>query len=207
MSARSPLTMGLAALALLGGVVAGPGWFLIRGDKLVAEALARRREAAVQSESRAKSWDFWTVAIDNLTSELKEEKARLNQRSDELDQREARLDSEKAELQKLREQIEAMRRDIDERVIAINVDEARNLKSLAQTYSNIQAQDAVAIIRQMSDTTAVKILYLMKPDVVGPIFEQMASSGDPALARRAADLSDKIRLMKAAVVPDQPPGG
>jgi hypothetical protein len=51
----------------------------------------------------------------------------------------------------------------------------------------------------------VKILSLMKSDVVGAIFEQMSAlvgtDGTP-LARRAALLSEKLRLMKA----NKPPG-
>jgi hypothetical protein len=52
----------------------------------------------------------------------------------------------------------------------------------------------------MDDSTAVKILSLMKPDVVGPIFEEMsrAAGTDTTLARRAAMLSEKLRLMKSS---------
>jgi len=55
----------------------------------------------------------------------------------------------------------------------------------------------------MDDTTVVKILSLMKPDVVGPIFEEMANTanGDGTLAQHAAVLSDKLRLMKSGVNP------
>ena len=56
----------------------------------------------------------------------------------------------------------------------------------------------------MDDTTAVKILSLMKADVVGPIFEQMsqtANTDGTPLARRAALLSERLRLMKAAKQP------
>ena len=45
----------------------------------------------------------------------------------------------------------------------------------------------------------VKILSLMKPDIVAPIFEQMSrtATADGTLARRAAGLSDRLRLVKA----------
>jgi flagellar motility protein MotE (MotC chaperone) len=49
----------------------------------------------------------------------------------------------------------------------------------------------------MDDTTAVKILSLMKPDTVGPIFEEMAKSDSPVIdAYRAARLSERLRLVK-----------
>ena len=50
-------------------------------------------------------------------------------------------------------------------------------------------------MHELDDATAVKILSLMKADVVGPIFEAMAR--DPVSAKRAAQRSDKLRLMKA----------
>ena len=206
MSIRSPLPLILALLALLFGVVAGPAWFWFRGAALISAAQAIRRQASEAKIARAKSWDFWTVAIDNLTSELKEQKESLSRRSDELDQRAARLDAEKQELDQVRSDLEAMQRDIDARVVTIDANEAKNLKTLAQTYTNLTAQSTVAIFKEMDDTTAVKILSLMKPDVVAQIFEVMASSGDESLARRAAILSDNIRLMQSAP-PAPPPGG
>jgi flagellar motility protein MotE (MotC chaperone) len=199
-SAIAPLA--LASLALLGGAAAGPAWYWSKAGGLVAKAAAQRKlhNGKKQQDPHAQGWDFWTIEIDNLTSELKEEKARLRQQADSLDQRAARIEAEKQELEKLRSEIAAMRQEIDQRVIAINTDEAKNLRSLAQTYSTLTPHAAVAIIREMDDTTVVKILSLMKPDVVGPIFEEMAgaSGGDTSLAQHAAVLSDKLRLMKSA---------
>ena len=199
-SAIAPLA--LAGVALLAGAAAGPVWFFSKAAPLIAKAAQQRRLHDPKKKDQdqvAQGWDFWTIEIDNLTSELKGEKARLRQQTDLLDQRAARIEAEKQELEKLRSEIGAMRQEIDQRVIAINTDEAKNLRSLAQTYSTLSAHAAVSIIRDMDDTTVVKILSLMKPDVVGPIFEEM--SGDTALAQHAAVLSDKLRLMKSGQSP------
>jgi flagellar motility protein MotE (MotC chaperone) len=177
-------------------------------SRVVAAAVARRREAEAQrlekvEAQRAQGWDFWTIEIENLKAELSDAKARLAKRSDELDQREARLASERQDLDRIRNDIESIRRDIDARVVTIHSDEAKNLHSLAQTYTNLTPRAAVIILTEMDDSTAVKILSLMKPDIVGAIFEEMArtSGPDAALARRAATLSEKLRLMKAGVDP------
>jgi flagellar motility protein MotE (MotC chaperone) len=197
MKTSSLAPVALAGLALLGGAAAGPYWYWSKAGGLLAKAAEQRhaRDTKKQKEVHSQGWDFWTIEIDNLTSELKEEKARLRQTSDSLDQRAARITAEKQELEKLRSEIAAMRQEIDQRVIAINTDEAKNLRSLAQTYSTLTPHAAVAIIRDMDDSTVVKILSLMKPDVVGPIFEEMAN--DNTLAQHAAVLSDKLRLMKS----------
>jgi flagellar motility protein MotE (MotC chaperone) len=191
-------------LGLLLGTAAGlyPIWRA--GELIVTQAISVRRITA--EEKKTQGWDFWTIEIDNLSSELKEEKGRLRKQSDALDQRAARLDAEQKELEKIRTSIEAMRREIGERVIEINADEARNLRGLSQTYTNLTPRAAVAIIREMDDITVVKILSLMKPDVVAPIFEEMSRTPDKDgfLARRAAVLSEKLRLLKSAK-PASPP--
>jgi flagellar motility protein MotE (MotC chaperone) len=197
--AMAPLA--LSGLALFGSAATGPAWYWMRAGGLIEKATAARRAAAAkEQEVRSQGWNFWTIEIDNLTSELKEEKARLRQQSDSLDQRAARIEAEKQELEKLRAEIAALRTDIDQRVISINADEAKNLHVLAQTYSTLSAHAAVTIMREMDDATVVKILSLMKPDVVAPIFEEMAG-GDGSQAQHAAVLSEKLRLMKSA----QPP--
>ncbi|MBI2516378.1 MAG: hypothetical protein HYV95_05625 [Opitutae bacterium] len=187
----------VAVLGVLAGVAVGLGWFWRVGEILVTQAVAARVVAA--KEKKTQGWDFWTIEIDNLASELKEEKGRLKKQSEALDQRAVRLTAEQQELEKLRSSIEAMRKEIGEKVIEINADEVKNLRALAQTYTNLTPRAAVAIIREMDDTTVVKILSLMKPDVVAPIFEEMSKTPDKEglLARRAATLSEKLRLMKA----------
>jgi len=188
----------LPVVALLAGVGAGllPLWRA--GDALIAQVLAARAQQA--TAKKAQGWDFWTVEIDNLASELKEEKARLKKQAEQLDRRAAQLDAEQQELEKVRANVEATRKEIGERVIAIAADEGKNLRALAQTYTNLTPRAAVAIIREMDDITVVKILSLMKPDVVAPIFEEMSRTPDKdgLLARRAAVLSEKLRLMKSS---------
>jgi flagellar motility protein MotE (MotC chaperone) len=189
----------VAVIGILVGTAAGLGWFWRVADGLVAQAIAAIPPAPVD-ESKAQGWDFWTIEIDGLSSELKEERARLRQQAEMLNQRAARLAAEQQELAKIRADIEGMRAEIGRKVIEITADEAKNLRALAQTYGSLTPKGAVAILREMDDTTVVKILSLMKSDTVGPIFEEMAKTTGPdgPLARRAAILSEKLRLMKAA---------
>lgn len=196
---RSPVL--LIAFAAVAGAAAGLWPLWQAGTQAIAAAVSA---AAAKAEPvlarRAQGWDFWTIEIDNLASELKEERARLRKQAEQLDQRTARLSADQQELENLRTAIERMRRELGERVIEIKADESKNLRALAQTYTNLTPKAAVAIIRELDDTTVVKILSLMKPDVVAPIFEAMSTTADAdgSLAKRAATLSEKLRLMKAA---------
>lgn len=187
-------------LAVLAGVAGGllPVW---QGVQVV---IAQRRaikaeQVAKHEEQKAQGWDFWTIEIENLATELKDERARLRQVAEQLDARAARIAADQQELDKLRLSLEAMRKEIGDRIVEIKADELKNLKNLAQSYTNLSPKGAVGIIKELDDNTAVKILALMKPDVVGPIFDEMGKAGtaDPTLAKRAAVLSEKLRLMKA----------
>ena len=186
-------------LGLIFGVGTTMGVLMQASSKLLegaSEAAKARRPAEVAEPE--KHWDFWTTEIENLANDLKEERALLKQRSEQLDQREARMQLELQELEKTRQQIEAMRTAIDQRLAEVTAGEATNLKKLAQTYSVLTPKAAVTIFREMDDTMVVKLLALMKPDVVGAIFEEISkqSASDPALAKRAAQLSERLRLIK-----------
>ncbi len=205
MTARLPNPILVACAAFVLSVAAAAGWFWLRADVLVAQALTiRRQHAAAAAEKvaarRAQGWDFWTVEVQNLETELKDEKLGLQKRADALSQQEARLAAERQELERIRSDVQTMRQEIDDRVIAIKADENHNLRTLAQTYSDLSAQAAVAILREMDDVTVVKILSLMKSDKVADIFAEMAATPTPdgTLAKRAAILSDKLRLMKTS---------
>jgi flagellar motility protein MotE (MotC chaperone) len=179
-------------IAILLGVAVGLGAYMTKAKALVAAVAARAHVTASPQEAHAKGWDFWTVEVDNLSSELKDEKARLRAESDALDLKAQRIAAEEADLEKTRASLDAMRKEINDRVVEVGADESKNLRSLAAMYSSLSPAAAVNIIGELDDATAIKILALMKPDVVGPIFEAMSGSN----AHRAAVLSDKLRLIK-----------
>ncbi len=202
----SPLTAMILALLLAAAV--GPGMYYFHAQAMIGSIVAAHRTraaatAAAHAAQKVQGWDFWTVEMESLAGDLKEEKARLQQKQDALDRQNARLAAERQELDRVRADLTRMQKDLDSRVIAVHTDEVKNLRSLAQTYATLKPEAAVAILKELDDATAVKILSLMKPDVTGPIFETMTATPDGSggtLARRAAQLSDKIRLMKSGVV-------
>jgi len=186
------------AIALLLGVGTGLGMFWQAAVPLIVAAKAARAKAADAGKPEA-PWGFWTIEIENLASELKDQKAVFKKREEELAQREERLNAERQELSKQREQLESMRNDISGRIVSIQADEMKNLKSLVATYSNLTPKSVLTIFKEMDDTMVVKLLSLMKTDVVSPLFEEMSkqSAVDPVMARRVAILSEKLRLLKS----------
>ncbi len=192
--------MVAAAAGLLISVALGVMMVWRAATPLLTAAAQAVPAKKVEEVATERGWDFWTIEIENLSTELKDERARLRQQSEQLEQRAARVEAEARELARMRTEIEALRGQMSDRLIEMKEDEVKNLKTLAQTYTNLTPRASVAIIRELDDVTAVKILSLMKPDVVAPIFEEMsrAAGADTTLTRRAAVLSNQLRLMKAA---------
>jgi flagellar motility protein MotE (MotC chaperone) len=187
------------AIALLLGVSTGLGMFWKAAVPLIVAAKAARAKVAEEGKPEA-PWGFWTIEIENLASELKDQKAVIKKREEELLQREERLNAERQELTKQRQQLEQLREDITGRITSIQSDELKNLKSLVATYSNLTPKATLTIFKEMDDTMVVKLLSLMKTDIVSPLFEEMSkqAAADPAMARRVATLSEKLRLLKSA---------
>ncbi len=196
-----------AALGLTVGLGTGlvPFW---RATEAAFEHAARLvpHKDALGGDQRERGWNFWTIEIDNLANELKGERDRMHVQAEQLDRRESQLAAERQELNKVRTEIEGLRQEIATRVIEINADEIKNIRVLAQTYTNLTPKAAVAIIREMDDLMVVKILSMMKPDVVAPIFEEMSRTTGPdgTLARRAALLSDRLRLVRSTKTASNP---
>jgi flagellar motility protein MotE (MotC chaperone) len=196
--------------AILGLIIGlGTGLFTFYRAAEVALAHSVRlvsHKDKLVNEERGRGWNFWTIEIEELANELKGERDRIRKQSEQLDRREAQLVAERQELNKVRAEIEGIRQEIATKVIEINADETKNIRTLAQTYTNLTPKAAVAIIRELDDPIVVKILSVMKPEVVAPIFEEMSRSvgADNSLPRRAALLSDRLRLIKSTKTATSP---
>jgi flagellar motility protein MotE (MotC chaperone) len=147
-------------------------------------------------------WNFKTQAVDEMIAELKKTRANLDQEAKEAAILKTQIAAERAELEKVQKGIVAMREELEKRIIEVQEPELKNLKTLANTYSTMKPPAAVAILREMDENTVVKMLSLMKADQVAPILGEMPKApdrpGEETMARRAARISDKLRLIKSA---------
>ena len=110
-----------AGLGLLLSVGLGIGLSVRVLEPAIAQAIAARKPKE-PTELKQRGWDFWTIEIENLSNELKEERARLKKQAETLDQRAARLAAEEKEFAKLRADVESLRREIAEKVIEISAE-------------------------------------------------------------------------------------
>ena len=147
-------------------------------------------------------WNFKTEAIQELITELKEDKEALLAEHKDLGVLQAQVSAERQEVEKVKQEVIRLRQDLDRRVVEIQESEAKNLKTLAQTYSKMLPPAAASILRELDEDTVVKILSLMKVESVGFLLGELAKptasdrGGDENPAKRAARISDKLRLMK-----------
>lgn len=191
-------TWFLALLGIVLGIGTTAGVLLMSKDELVAGPV-KEKSTTLFPANAPRDWVFWTDEINKLAANLKDEREALDERSKELDQFEKRLAGERDELRKVRAELEGMRREVTDNIPKIEASEKQNIKNLAKTYSTMKPQDAVAVMRELDDSSIVKILSSMKADVVGVIFQEMAKAkdADGTLAVRAARISEQLRLIQS----------
>jgi flagellar motility protein MotE (MotC chaperone) len=150
-----------------------------------------------ENSKNQENWLMSNVEIEALVKELKDEREALNRREKDLTDLRARLDSERTELNQLTQTVHQLQKEFDQSVSRVTEEESGNLKKLAKTYSSVEPESAAAIFKQMDDTSIVKMMVFMKEQEAGLILAALARGGETE-AKRAADLTDKLRL---AVVP------
>jgi flagellar motility protein MotE (MotC chaperone) len=196
----------LIVLGVLLGTATTVGVVMLNKNAILA-TLKKSEPKPPEPANAPRDWVLRSEEIDKLAADLKQEKAALEDRRKELEQSEGRLVSEREELRKVRAEVDAMRREVTDNIPKVQLAERQNIKNLAKTYSTMKPADAVTVLRELDDQTIVKILASMKAEVVGAIFQEMtrAKDSDGTLAARAAQLSDRLRLVQTETKPPTQP--
>jgi hypothetical protein len=149
--------------------------------------------AAAVVHGDAASWNFHNPEVDLLITELKLEKERLAKRALELNELAERLQSERLELNEVTQTVNQLQVEFDRNVVRVTTEEAANLKRLARTYAAMSPEGAAAILKQLDETTLVKILTNMKESEIALLLEAIGRQSE-AEARRVAGISERLRL-------------
>jgi len=210
---RQGSPIGLIILAVILGVATAAGVAIWRSPKQVEQLIQTEKgKAEGFFSTNSQDWDLYTADLQSLINELRAEIETYQNRERDFKAIEMRIASEKRELERLRGEIERMRDELTKRTTELQSSEKTNVRSLARTYSSMKPAQAVAIFAEMDDKNAVKILALMKPDVVAKILGEMARTPDPnaedgarnaTLAPKAAELSNQLRLLQQQQQPTQ----
>jgi flagellar motility protein MotE (MotC chaperone) len=138
------------------------------------------------------SWKFRNPEFNEWLAQIKNEKDSLALRDQQLKEWQARLDAELQEVSTVTQTVAQLQSDFDKNVIRFKDAQADNEKHQAKLLSAMSPEGAIALLNQMPDNDAVRILFLMKADVASQILDTM-SKMDEAQAKRAAMLTEKLR--------------
>lgn len=148
-------------------------------------------------------WDFSAPEVDGLINELKEQKAKLSAREKELGEWQARILAEKAELTTVTQEVYRLQTEFNQVVTYVSQQEAGNLKKLARTYAAMAPEDAARILQERDDGWIVRVLMYMSDEETAKLLAALARPG-PESAKRAALLSERLRLSVQAPPPGKP---
>jgi flagellar motility protein MotE (MotC chaperone) len=146
------------------------------------------------------SWEFTNPEADQLITELKSEKGALALRKQQLDEMESRLNAKRQEVDAATLAVRKLQDDFDKSVVRIQEAEVPNLKRLAKVYGGMTPESASTVMSQLDDSVIVKIMSYMKDTETAAILETLAKKG-PAEAKRAAAISEHVRLSVASKAP------
>jgi flagellar motility protein MotE (MotC chaperone) len=149
---------------------------------------------------RGPSWDFTNPEADQLMAELRSEKGALALRKQQLDEWASRLNAQQQELAAATLAVRRLQDDFDKSVVRVQEAETPNLKKLAKVYAGMAPDSAATVMSQLDDSVIVKIMFFMKETETATILETLAKKG-PAEAKRAAALSERVRLSIAQKPP------
>jgi flagellar motility protein MotE (MotC chaperone) len=165
------------------------------------EVAATEAKAVEAAAPPPQLWSFKTNAVDELIAELRKEREAIIEEQKDLAAMSSQVTAERQEVEKVKEEILRLRKDFEARIVEVSELEKENLKNLAQTYTAMLPLGAASILREIDEDSAVKILSQMKAKSAALVLGEMArlvdKSSDEPPARKAARISDKLRLMKA----------
>ena len=146
------------------------------------------------------SWKFRNPEMDQWLSQMKSEKEKLDTREEHLNELQTRLNAESLEISAATQTVSQLQDNFDKNVIRFDAQETDNIKHQAKLLSDMSPEGAIAMLNEMSDDDAVRILFTMKDDVASVILDAW-SKGGKEQAKRAAILTEKLRLVLSAPPP------
>jgi len=159
------------------------------------------------------SWKFHNPDIDQWISQIKQERDALAVREQELKEWEARLAAENREISTVTETVTRTQTEFDKRVLLFSDQQKDNVKKQIKLIAGMSPDGAAAMLNEMVDDEAARILFTLKPDTAGAILDAMSKvggasakhQGHPPYARHQHSLR-QCRPLKCGLRRRPPPG-
>jgi flagellar motility protein MotE (MotC chaperone) len=151
------------------------------------------------------SWDYHNPDVDSVIEELKSRKEQLDRREKDLNALAERLQAERLEINVVTQSVFRMQKEFDAGIARVAAEEAVNIKKLAKTYAAMSPEGAAAIMRELDDSTLVKIVASLKESESAPVLEIIGQRSD-ADAKRVAMITDRLRTFLSTPVKETKKG-
>jgi flagellar motility protein MotE (MotC chaperone) len=135
------------------------------------------------------SWKFRNPEFDQWVAQIKTEKTSLDLREQNLNELQTRLNSELQEISTVTQTVARLQENFDQNVVRFKAQDEDNVKHQAKLMS---PEGAIAMLNEMPDDDAVRILYTMKTDEASLILDTLSKMG-AAQAKRAAKLTERLQ--------------
>ena len=160
---------------------------------VIVEGEPSQEEIVAKAQEAVPSWEFQSQEADLLIRELKIEKDSLAKREKDLNDLAERLKTERMEINMVTQAVHQLQAQVESSIVRINAEEAVNIKKLSRTYAAMSPDGAAPIMKEMEETTLIKIIALMKEAESAPILEAM-SKISPDDAKRVAKITERLRF-------------
>lgn len=157
-----------------------------------AEALARRE----REKNKLKVWDKQVKDFAGLLAQLKSTKDQQEIREQQLNAFEDQLKNEREALNVLKQSIEILQAELERRLVKVQESEVKNLKTLAESYTNMTPESVAKIFEESEETSVIKIMHFLPPETLGAILQVMSKeiSKDEKAGAKINHLLESFRL-------------
>ncbi|HEY1718728.1 MAG TPA: hypothetical protein VGH42_10620 [Verrucomicrobiae bacterium] len=138
------------------------------------------------------SWRFRNPEFNQWVAQIKSEKDSLDLREQHLNELQARLNTELQEISTVTQTVAQLQKNFDKNVIRFKAQDEDNVKHQAKLMAAMSPEGAIAMLNEMPDDAAVKILFTMKTDEASLILDALSKMGQPQ-AKRAAELTERLQ--------------
>lgn len=156
------------------------------------EALAKK----AREENKLKLWDKQVKDFTGLLSQLQTARDQQDMREQQLNALENQLKNEREALDTLKQSIEILQSELERRLVKIQASEIKNLKMLAESYTNMTPESVAKIFTESEESSVIKIMHFLAPETLGAILQVMTKeiSKDEKVGTKINRLLESFRL-------------
>lgn len=168
-------------------------------QKLLEEKQQKRAEALAKKEKEKNKINLWDKQVKDFTGLLAQlEVARDQQevRERQLNAFEDQLKNEREALNVLKQSIEILQSELERRLVKVQESEMKNLKTLAESYTNMTPESVAKIFEESEEASVIKIMHFLPPETLGSILQVMSKeiSKDEKAGAKINHLLESFRL-------------